>query len=74
VRFRSQGVARQLADFVDDYARAAGLHTVLALHDADNAAVLALHRKRGCTLVELPRTRFSDWLRQPSVVMSRREL
>jgi GNAT superfamily N-acetyltransferase len=74
VRFRSQGVARQLADFVDDYARAAGHHIVLALHDADNVVVLALHRKRGCTLVELPRTRFSDWLRQPTVVMSRREL
>ncbi len=72
--FRSQGVATQLADFVDDYARAAGLRTVLALHDADNVVVLALHRKRGCTLVELPRTRFSDWLRHPTVVMSRREL
>jgi GNAT superfamily N-acetyltransferase len=71
---RSLGVGRHVADFVDDYARASGHHTVLAKHHADNRPVLALHQKRGCTLVELPAPPLARLLRRPGMVMSRRTL
>lgn len=74
VRHRSLGVARHIADFVDDYARASGHHTVSAKHDADNQPVLALHRKRGCALVELPPPPLARWLRRPGMVLSTRAL
>lgn len=73
-RYRSLGVARHIADFIDDYARAAGYHTVSAIHSADNAAVLALHRKRGCVLVECPHGRLARWFGYPADVKSTRSL
>ena len=69
---RSLGVGRHVADFVDDYARASGHHTVLAKHRADNRPVLALHQKRGCALVELPAPPLARLLRRPGMVLSRR--
>jgi GNAT superfamily N-acetyltransferase len=71
---RSLGVGRHVADFVDDYARASGHHTVLAKHHADNRAVLALHQKRGCALVELPAPPLARLLRRSGMVLSRRTL
>jgi GNAT superfamily N-acetyltransferase len=69
---RSLGVGRYVADFVDDYARASGHHTVLAKHHADNRPVVALHQKRGCALVELPAPPLARLLRRPGMVLSRR--
>ena len=71
---RSLGVARHIADFVDDYARAAGYHTVSAKHHADNLPVLGLHRKRGCVLVARPPTPLARLLRYPHMVISTRAL
>ena len=71
---RSLGVSRHVTDFVEDWARAAGHHAVSAKHRADNAPVLALHRKRGCELLERPRTPLARLLRRPAVVISRRTL
>src|SRR5262245_48167278 len=64
-RCRSLGVSRHVTDFVEDFARAAGHHAVSAKHRADNAPVLALHRKRGCELLERPRTPLARLLRRP---------
>jgi GNAT superfamily N-acetyltransferase len=71
---RSLGVGRHIADFVDDYARAAGHHSVWAKHRSDNRPVLELHRKRGCVLVELPPTPLARLLRLPTMVVSTRAL
>jgi len=71
---RSLGVGRQVADFVDDYARANGLHTVTAKHDAENEPVLALHRKRGCTLRALAPTPLARLLGRPPMWISTRAL
>jgi GNAT superfamily N-acetyltransferase len=71
---RSLGVGGHLADFVDDYARAAGYHSVWARHRADNRPVLALHRKRGCLLVEYPLTLLGRLLHHPGMVVSIRRL
>jgi GNAT superfamily N-acetyltransferase len=71
---RSLGVGRHIADFVDDYARAAGHHTVSAKHRADNQPVIALHRGRGCALLEPPPTRWARLLGQPPMVISTRRL
>jgi GNAT superfamily N-acetyltransferase len=72
--YRSLGVGRHIADFVDDYGRAAGHHTVSAKHRADNQPVLALHRGRGCELLEPPPTRLARLLGQPAMVISTRRL
>ena len=72
--FRSLGVGRRIADFVDDYARASGHHTVSAKHRADNHPVLALHRRRGCVLFEPPATRLARLFGQPPMVISTRRL
>jgi len=71
---RSLGVGRHVADFIDDYARAAGHDSVWAKHRADNRPVLALHRKRGCVLVERQPTLLARLLRQPGMVVSTRAL
>jgi GNAT superfamily N-acetyltransferase len=71
---RSLGVGRHIADFVEDYARAAGHDTVSAKHRSDNRPVLALHRKRGCVLVELPPTPLARLLRRRGMVVSSRAL
>lgn len=71
---RSLGVGRQVADFVDDYARANGHHAVTAKHHADNAPVLALHRKRGCALHALPPTPLARLLGRPTMWISTRAL
>ncbi|MEN8161311.1 MAG: hypothetical protein ABFS41_14665, partial [Myxococcota bacterium] len=62
------------ADYVDDYARAAGHHTVSAKHRAANQPVLALHRKRGCALHERPPTPLARLLGLPPMVISTRQL
>jgi GNAT superfamily N-acetyltransferase len=72
--FRSLGVGRHIADFVDDYGRAAGHHTVSAKHRADNHPVLSLHRGRGCVLLERPPTRLARLFGQPPTVISTRRL
>jgi len=71
---RSLGVGRHIADFVDDYARAAGHYRVLARHHSDNLPVLQLHRKRGCVLVDRPATPLARLLRRPHMVVSSRAL
>jgi hypothetical protein len=71
---RSLGVSRHVTDFVEDYGRAAGHHTVSARHRADNQPVLALHRKRGCVLVESPRPPLARLFRQPPMLVSSRAL
>jgi ribosomal protein S18 acetylase RimI-like enzyme len=71
---RSLGVGRHVADFVEDYARAAGYRAVSAKHRADNQPVLALHRKRGCTLLEPPPTPLGRLFRLPPMVISTRAL
>ena len=74
VRHRSLGVAGHIADFVDDYARAAGHRSVLALHHSTNLPVLGLHRKRGCVLIERPATPLARLFRRPHMVISCRAL
>ncbi|MGH7287696.1 MAG: GNAT family N-acetyltransferase [Myxococcota bacterium] len=74
VHYRSLGVARHIADFVDDYGRAAGYHTVSAKHRSDNHPVLALHRKRGCALIERPPTLLARSFRYPHMAISTRVL
>jgi GNAT superfamily N-acetyltransferase len=71
---RLLGVGRHIADFIDDYARAAGYQLVWGRHRADNRPVLALHRKRGCVLVECRPTRLARLLHHPGMVISIREL
>jgi ribosomal protein S18 acetylase RimI-like enzyme len=73
-RCRSQGVGRHVSDFVDEYARAAGFRVVCAKHHVDNQPVLALQKKRGCTLASLPPTRLARWLGRPAMVLSTRVL
>jgi GNAT superfamily N-acetyltransferase len=72
--YRSLGVGRHIADFVDDYGRAAGHHSVSAKHRGDNQPVLALHRGRGCVLLEPPPTRLARLFGQPPMVISTRRL
>jgi GNAT superfamily N-acetyltransferase len=72
--YRSLGVGRHIADFVDDYGRAAGHHSVSAKHRGDNQPVLALHRARGCVLLEPPPTRLARLFGQPPMVISTRRL
>ena len=70
----SESRSRLVSDFVEDYGRAAGHHTVSARHRADNQPVLALHRKRGCQLIVCRPTLLARLLRQPPMVISRRVL
>ena len=72
--YRSLRVGRHIADFVDDYARATGHHAVSAKHRADNGPVLALHRARGCVLLEPRSTRLAQLFGQPPMVISTRRL
>jgi GNAT superfamily N-acetyltransferase len=72
--YRSLGVGRHVADFVEDYARAAGHPAVWAMHRADNRPVLELHRKRGCTLVANPPSSLGRWFGHPGMIVSTRDL
>jgi len=65
VQYRSLGVASHLANFIDDYARAADYRIVSSVHLNTNAAVLAVQRKRDCVLTPLPSTLLAKLFRYP---------
>jgi ribosomal protein S18 acetylase RimI-like enzyme len=73
-RCRSLGVGRHVSDFVDAYARAAGFGAVSAKHHVDNQPVLALQKKRGCTLTSLPLPPLARLLGLRPMVLSTRAL